>query len=145
MLKDQGGGLQIASYWARKLSPTECGNTYFAYDSEALAVCEAVKHWRCCLAGCSTFLVVTYHITRRHLFMLTNNNLSKRQARYLWDLQPFVGTITLAYRKGAINEADMLSRRLDFVYHARVPLFTDGEVAEVLADVKGRADKLNDC
>jgi hypothetical protein len=32
------------SYSARKLNPVERGNTYFAYDLEALAVCEAVKH-----------------------------------------------------------------------------------------------------
>jgi hypothetical protein len=27
-LQDQGGGLQPVSYWARKLNPTERGNTY---------------------------------------------------------------------------------------------------------------------
>jgi hypothetical protein len=36
--------------------------------------------------------------------------------------------MTLAYRKGAMNEADPLSRRPDFVPHATVPLFWDGEV-----------------
>jgi hypothetical protein len=36
--------------------------------------------------------------------------------------------MTLAYRKGALNEADPLSRRPDFVPHATVPLFWDGEV-----------------
>jgi hypothetical protein len=36
--------------------------------------------------------------------------------------------MTLAYRKGALNEADPLSRRLDFVPHATFPLFWDGEV-----------------
>jgi hypothetical protein len=49
MLQDQEGGLQPVSYWARKLNPNERGNTYSAYDLEALAVCEAVKHWRCYL------------------------------------------------------------------------------------------------
>jgi hypothetical protein len=34
----------------------------------------------------------------------------------------------LAYRKGAMNEADPLSRRPDFVPRATVPLFWDGEV-----------------
>jgi hypothetical protein len=53
---------------------------------------------------------------------------NKRQARYLRDLQPFVGSMTLGYRKGALNEADPLSQRLDFVPHATVPLFWDGEV-----------------
>jgi cytochrome c peroxidase len=54
--------------------------------------------------------------------------LNKRQARYLRDLQPLVGSMTLAYRKEALNEADPLSRRQDFVPQATVPLFWDGEV-----------------
>jgi hypothetical protein len=54
--------------------------------------------------------------------------VNKRQARYLQDLQPFVGSMTLAYRKGALNEADPLSRRLDFVPQTTVPLSWDGEV-----------------
>jgi hypothetical protein len=44
LLQDQGGGLQPVSHCARKLNPAERGNTYYAYDLEALAVCEAVKH-----------------------------------------------------------------------------------------------------
>jgi hypothetical protein len=128
LLQDQGGGLQPVSYWARKLNPTERGHTYSAYDLEALAVCEAVKHWRCYIEGCSKFLVATDHDTLRHLLRQLNNMLNKRQARYPWDLQPLVGSITLAYRRGALNEADPLSRRPDFVPQATIPLFWDGEV-----------------
>jgi hypothetical protein len=54
--------------------------------------------------------------------------LNKRQARYLRDLQPFVGSMTLAYRKGALNEAGPLSGRPDFVPQATIPLYWDGEV-----------------
>jgi hypothetical protein len=54
--------------------------------------------------------------------------LNKRQARHLRDLQPSVGSMTPTYRKGALNEADPLSRRQDFVAQAIVPLFWDGEV-----------------
>jgi hypothetical protein len=36
LLQDQGGGLQPVSYWARKLNPTERGNTYSVYDLEIL-------------------------------------------------------------------------------------------------------------
>jgi hypothetical protein len=128
MLQDQGGGLQQVSYWTRKLNPDEHGNTYSAHDLEALTVCEDVKHWRCYLEGCSKFLVVTDHDTLRHLLWQPNNMQITRQARYLRDLQPFVGSITLAYRKGALNEPDPLSRRLDFVPHATLPLFWNGEV-----------------
>jgi hypothetical protein len=44
------------------------------------------------------------------------------------DLQPFVGSMTLAYRKGAMNEADPLSRRPDVVHQATCPKLWDGEV-----------------
>jgi hypothetical protein len=128
MLPDQGGELQPVSSWARKLNPTERGNTYSAYDLEALAGCEAVKHWRCYLEGCSKFLVVRDHDTLRHLLKQPNRRLNKRQASYLRDLQTFVGSMTLAYRKGVLNEADPLSRRQDFVPQATVPSFWDGKV-----------------
>jgi hypothetical protein len=128
MLQDQGGGLQQVSYWVHKLNPAEHGNTYSAYDLDALVVCEAIKYWRCYLEGFSKFLVVTNHDTLRHLLRQPNNRLNKRQARHLRDLQPFVGSMTLAYRKGALNEVDPLGRRQDFVPHATVPLFWEGEV-----------------
>jgi hypothetical protein len=116
-------------YWARKLNSYERGNTYSAYKLEALTVCEAVKHWRCYLEGCSKFLVITEHDTMRHLLTQPNKRLNKRQARYMRDLQPFVGSMTLAYCKGALNEADPLNgRRPDFVPQAKVPMFWDGEV-----------------
>jgi hypothetical protein len=55
--------------------------------------------------------------------------LNKRQARYLRDLQSLVGSMTLVYCKGALNEANNpFSRRQDFVPHATVPLSWDGEV-----------------
>jgi hypothetical protein len=54
--------------------------------------------------------------------------LNNRQARYLRDYQPFVASMTLAYRKGAMNEADPLIRRPDFAPQATVPLFWDDEV-----------------
>jgi hypothetical protein len=57
-----------------------------------------------------------------------NNKMNKRQERYLRNLQPLVGSMTLAYRKGAGNEAYPLSRRPYFVPHAIVPLFWDVEV-----------------
>jgi hypothetical protein len=54
--------------------------------------------------------------------------LSKREARYLRDLQPFVGSMTLAYRRGALDEVDPLSRRPKFVPHATFPLSWDSEI-----------------
>jgi hypothetical protein len=52
--------------------------------------------------------------------MQPNNKLDKRQACYLRDLQQFLGTMILAYRKGAMNETDPLSRRPYFVSHATI-------------------------
>jgi hypothetical protein len=43
------------------MNPNERGNTYYAYNLEALAVFEAIKDWRSYLEGGSKFLVVTYH------------------------------------------------------------------------------------
>jgi hypothetical protein len=54
--------------------------------------------------------------------------LNTRQARHMRDLQPFVGSMTLAYRKGARKEGDPLTRRPYFVPQATFPLFWDDEV-----------------
>jgi hypothetical protein len=99
MLQDQGGGLQPISYSMRKLNPAERNKTYSAFDLDALPAYEAAKHWRCCLEGCSKFLIVMYYDTLRHLLTQSYNKLRKRQARYMLDLQPFVGTMILAYYK----------------------------------------------
>jgi hypothetical protein len=50
------------------------------------------------------------------------NMMNKRQARYLRDLQPFVGSMTLAYRKGALCEANTLSRRPYFVIEIEIEI-----------------------
>jgi hypothetical protein len=151
MLQGQGGGLPPLSYMARKLNQAERGNTSSVYDLEALAICEAVKHWRCYLEGCSKFLVVIDHDTLRHPLSQPNNMLNKRQARCLRDLHPFVGSMTLAYRNGAMNEADTLSRRPYFVPHSHNfnILGWRGSVmsrikTEVLAVVRIRTFKLTD-
>jgi hypothetical protein len=79
VLQEQGEGLRPVSYWARKLiNLAERGNTYSAYDLEALAVCEALTHWRCYLEGCYKFLVVKYLDTLRHMLKQPNIMMSKR-------------------------------------------------------------------
>jgi hypothetical protein len=141
MLRDQVGGLQPFSQWARKRNAVDRGNTYFAYDIEALAVCEALKHWMCYLEGRSKFLVVRNHDTLRHLPMQPN----KRQARHLRGVQPFMGSMTLAYCMGAMNEVgDRTS------YHSSIVLGRRGYVKSrfttgVPAAVRRRALKLSDC
>jgi hypothetical protein len=61
------------------------------FDLDALAICEAVKHSRHYMEGCSMFLVVTYHNTLPHVLTQPNSMLNKRQARYLLDLHSIVG------------------------------------------------------
>jgi hypothetical protein len=68
--------------------------------------------------------------------------LNKWQARYLRDLQPFVGSMTLAYRKGAMNEVYPISRRQYFVPHATVPLFLDGEVPSSDEELRRKSQPL---
>jgi hypothetical protein len=80
LLQDQGGGLQPLSDRARKVNPAERGHTYSAYDFEALAVCEAVKHLWCDLDGCSKFLVVTNPDTLRYLLGQLNNKLNNHES-----------------------------------------------------------------
>ena len=130
LLQDQGGGPQPVAYWARKLTEAERGNTYSAYDLEALAVCESIKHWRCYLEGCCRFLVVSDHDTLRHLLRQPAESLNRRQSRYVRDLQPYVGSISLAYRKGKWNEADPLSRRPDFKPISFGGLYWTGDVPD---------------
>jgi threonyl-tRNA synthetase len=61
------------------------------------------------------------------------------------DLQPFVDTVTLAYRKEALNEAHPLSRRRDFVSHATIIFCWDGEVpSEVINLLQNSQSMLND-
>jgi hypothetical protein len=59
---------------------------------------------------------------------IPTSGANERQARCVHDLQPCVGTMTLAYRKEPMNEDDPLSRRPDFVFQVTVPLFWDDGV-----------------
>jgi hypothetical protein len=68
----------------------------------------------------------------RHLLMQPNDRLNKRHARYVRDLQPFTGAITLTYRKGSMSEADPLSRRADFYGQPNRPMFRDGNVTQTV-------------
>jgi hypothetical protein len=69
---------------------------------------------------------------------------NKSQAHYVCDLQPSVGTIKLAYRKEALNEADKLSRRPDFVTHATFPLFWNGEAPSEESNLRRKSKSFLD-
>jgi hypothetical protein len=63
-------------------------------------------------------------------FLVTSNHDTLRQARYLRELHPFVGTMTLAYGKENLNEANPLGRRPDSVVRTscHTSLIWDSEV-----------------
>mmetsp|Transcript_32607 Transcript_32607/g.82239 ORF Transcript_32607/g.82239 Transcript_32607/m.82239 type:complete len:736 (-) Transcript_32607:576-2783(-) len=82
------------------------------------------------LEGCCRFLVVSDHDTLRHLLRQPAERLNRRQVRYVRDLQPLVGSISLAHRKGKWNEADPLSRRPDFKPIGFGGLYWTGDVPD---------------
>jgi hypothetical protein len=86
--------------------------------------------WRCHLEGCSNFKVVSDHDTLRHLLSQPSDRLNKQYARCVRNLQPFTGAVTLAYRKGSINQSNSLSRQVDFYTQANFPLFWDIDVPQ---------------
>jgi hypothetical protein len=108
----------------------ECGKSYSANDLEALGVCRAVRHWRCYIEGGSKFLVVSDHDTLRHPLMQPNDRLNKRHVGYVRDLPPFVGAMTMAYRKGSRNEACPLRLHAEFYAQANRLLLWDGDVPQ---------------
>jgi hypothetical protein len=138
--EDTFGSLRPCAYWARKLK--DCETRYSAYDREALAVVEAVSHvWKVYLLGCKHFSVVIDHATLTHLLKQTSERLTDRQVHWVERLMPFARCMSIIYCKGSINEADVVSRRLDFFHpdtdvHLRRPvemftLWWDGEVPDL--------------
>jgi hypothetical protein len=113
--EDTSSSLRPCAYWARKLKDDE--TRYSAYDREALAVVETVSHvWRMYLLGCKHFSVGTDHATLTHLLKQSSDKLTDRQVHWVERLMPFAHCMRILYRKGSVNEADVVSRRLDFFH-----------------------------
>ena len=72
--------------------------------------------WRVYLLGCKHFSVVTDHATLTHLLKQTSDNLTGRQVHGVERLMPFAHCMSIIYRKGSINEADVVSRRHNFFH-----------------------------
>jgi hypothetical protein len=88
----------------------------------------------------------------QHGLRQPNNILNKRQARYLRDFQPFVGTMTLAYRKGSHERSRSVKPEtiLRTLGHGTITLGWRGSMrcifaTEVPAVVRGRVVKLDEC
>ena len=92
------------AYESRRLIPAEVN--YTTGEQELLAVVHALTIWRCYLEG-ADFTVVTDH--NPLIYLPTQPNLSRRQARWVEYLQRF--SFKWVYRPGKSNAAaDALSR-----------------------------------
>ncbi len=93
------------AFESRQLTAAE--QNYTVTEQELLGVIHALKIWRCYLEGAAEVQVVTDH--RANTFLDTQPTLSRRQTRWQEFLSRF--HFTWAYRPGARNVADPLSRR----------------------------------
>lgn len=103
-----GAGLfqdkQVVAFEGRKYRPAEYN--YTVGEQELLAVVHALQVWRCYLEGAPAFRVITDH--NPLVYLSTQQNLSRRQARWVEFMQRF--DFTWVYRPGRFNVADPLSR-----------------------------------
>lgn len=102
--EDDSGDLRPVSFHSRKLSKHE--TNYAVHEKETLAVVDSIQKFRHLLEGTHT-KVITDHSSIKYL--LTQPNLSGRQARWLEKLQGL--DLSIVYRPGPQNHiADSLSR-----------------------------------
>jgi hypothetical protein len=90
---------------------------YSPYDREALAIVEDVfRVWMVYLLGCKRFTVATNHATLTHVLKQPRDKLNDRQVHLFERLMPFAQCMSLRYRKGSVNEANVVSQRPDFFH-----------------------------
>jgi hypothetical protein len=109
LLQDQGIGLQYVAYHTRKMNKHEVH--YHVHERELLAVFDALLKFRCYLNGAAGCSIITDHDTLRHFFR--QSDLSTRHVRWLQVLAPYQRHMDIVYKKGAVNHAYALSRRLN--------------------------------
>lgn len=107
--RNDAGKLVPLGYMSRKLSDAECG--YGTYDKEALAILEALRHWRMYFVGVQQAVQVhTDHNALR--FIAKQKIISPRQIRWLEELRYY--WFEIQHIAGTENTAaDALSRRPD--------------------------------
>jgi hypothetical protein len=101
--------LRPCGYHSQTFSATE--HRYPIYDREFLAVIRGLKHWDY-LLKCAKHpvLVITDHANLT--YYRHPHKIGQRVAGYIAEYEQY--DIQLAYRPGASNRADALSRRLDY-------------------------------
>ena len=103
-------GDNVIAYESRRFSDAE--TRYSTYEKELAAVVHALRTWRHYLEG-AKFTVFTDHHALKYL--LTQKELTRRQARWLSYLQEFGNDLEVKYIRGTENiPADALSRRPDY-------------------------------
>jgi hypothetical protein len=106
--KDDKGHLHPIAYFSKSLNQPE--RNYPIYDKELLAIIKALLHWRHYLMGAKHQITVFSDHKNLEYFM-KGQNLSQRQQRWMTKLTDF--DFVIAYKSGAQNAADALSRRPD--------------------------------
>lgn len=107
------------------MTPAECN--YPVHEQELLAVVNTLQKWKFLLLGLK-INVMTDHHSLTHL--LTYQNISRRQARWLETLSQF--NLDFKYLKGEDNSvADALSRREDVASCEVRSVFEDKLKAEI--------------
>jgi hypothetical protein len=113
--EDTSSSLRPCAYWARKIK--DCKTMYSAYDRGALAVVEAMSRvWRVYLLGYKHCPVFIDHAHLAHLLKQPRAKLTDRQVHWAERMMPFAHCMNILYRKGSVNEADVVSRRHNFFY-----------------------------
>ncbi|KAJ9524804.1 hypothetical protein QJQ45_024408 [Haematococcus lacustris] len=104
----QGG--RVVAYTSHKFSPAQM--KYTTGEQELLGIIRALQEWRCYLDGAVHVTIVTDH--NPLIYLKTQTNLSRRQARWMEFLARFNHHIE--YKSGKGNVADPLSRNPALTY-----------------------------
>ncbi|KAJ9532014.1 hypothetical protein QJQ45_003723 [Haematococcus lacustris] len=102
---------RVVAYTSHKFTPAQV--KYTTGEQELLGIIRAMQEWRCYLDGAVHVTIVTDH--NPLIYLKTQTNLSRRQARWMEFLARFDHHIE--YKPGKGNVADPLSRNPGLTHH----------------------------